>query len=61
LYKLHAFDLYLNEISIFSKKKKIVGENFQKKRKQVRETIKRTWEENFVKDSGRKKQAWEKM
>jgi hypothetical protein len=35
--------------------REIVGENFEKKRKQVRETIKRMWEENFVRDSGRKK------
>jgi hypothetical protein len=27
----------------------------------VRETIKKTWEENFVRDSRRKKQTWEKM
>jgi hypothetical protein len=39
--------------------REIVGENFEKKKK--RETIKKTWEENFVRDSGRKKQTWEKM
>jgi hypothetical protein len=36
----------------------IVGENFEKKkRKQVRNNKKKTWEENFVRDSRRKKQT----
>ena len=34
--------------------REIVRENFEKRKKQVRETIKRTWEENFGRDSGRK-------
>jgi hypothetical protein len=34
--------------------REIVKENFEKRKKQVRETIKK-WEENFGRDSGRKK------
>ena len=35
-------------------KKEIVGENFEKKKKHVRNN-KKMWEENFERDSGRKK------
>jgi hypothetical protein len=34
--------------------REIVGENFEKKKK-IGKTIKKTWEENFRRDSGRKK------
>ena len=41
--------------------RELIGENFEKKKKQVRETIKKTWEENFGRDSGRKKDVERKI
>jgi hypothetical protein len=41
--------------------REIVGENFEKKKKQLRETIKKTWKENFGRDSRRKKDVRRKF
>jgi hypothetical protein len=42
--------------------REIIGENFDKKIKQVNETIKKkTWEENFGRDSRRKKKRGKKI
>jgi hypothetical protein len=43
------------------REREIIGKNFEKKKRQVRNNKKKTWKENFGRDSERKKDVGRKF